>query len=72
MVQFGLAFDFRNPAQWRVPWDILYRRTLDHISYAEELGFDTVWLTEHHFVDDGYSPSAMPIAAAVATRTKRV
>lgn len=72
MVQFGLAFDFRNPARWRVPWDTFYQRTLDQIVYAEQLGFDSIWLTEHHFVDDGYSPSPMTIAAAVAVLTKRV
>lgn len=72
MVRFGLGFDFRNPMRWRVPWDTLYHSTLERIVYAEELGYDGVWLTEHHFVEDGYSPSPMTIAAAVAARTKRV
>lgn len=72
MVQFGLAFDFRNPAQWRVPWDTLYRNGLDQIAYAEELGFDYVWLGEHHFTEDGRSPAGLTVAAAVAARTKRI
>lgn len=72
MARFGLVFDFRNPARWRLPWDTLYGQALDRIAYAEDLGFEYIWLTEHHFVDDGYAPSAMPIAAAVAARTHRV
>ena len=72
MVKFGLAFDFRNPPQWRMPWDRLYAKTLEQVKYAETLGYDAIWLTEHHFIDDGYSPSLLPLAAAVAAQTKRV
>ncbi|MEE8466737.1 MAG: LLM class flavin-dependent oxidoreductase, partial [Dehalococcoidia bacterium] len=42
------------------------------IEIAEEVGFDAVWLTEHHF--DGAVAYADPVVfgAAVAARTKRV
>ena len=50
----------------------VYRGELDLITDAEELGFDTIWLTEHNFADDGYSPSIIPLAAATAARTERV
>jgi alkanesulfonate monooxygenase SsuD/methylene tetrahydromethanopterin reductase-like flavin-dependent oxidoreductase (luciferase family) len=36
------------------------------------MGFDEAWLTEHHFIDDGYSPSLFPIAGAIAARTHRI
>lgn len=72
MVRFGVNFDFRNPQQWHRPWDKVYKSTLERIAYAEELGYDGVWLTEHHFVDDGYSPSPLTLAAAVAMHTKKV
>ena len=46
--------------------------TLEEIELAEELGFDAVWLTEHHF--DGASAYVDPVVfgAAVAARTQRV
>ena len=46
--------------------------TLDEIEFAERIGLDAVWLTEHHF--DGAVVYADPLVfgAAVAARTKRV
>ena len=68
----GLLFPFRNPPQWRTPWPQFYAEQLKQTQIAEELGYDTVWLTEHHFAEDGYSPSLLPIASGVATLTSRV
>src|SRR5258708_13757454 len=68
-VRFGLWYDFRNPSQWRQPSDRLYREILDQIAWAENNGFDDVWLSEHHFIEDGYLPSILPIAPAIAART---
>jgi len=71
-LDMGLMFSFRNPAAWRRPFPDVYRDELALIQYAEELGYDTIWLTEHHFSDDGYSPSIITLAAAIAARTERV
>jgi len=71
-LRFGLLWPFRNPAFNRVPWPDLYRAHLDLIVDSEAMGYDNAWLTEHHFVDDGYSPSLLPIAAGIATRTSRI
>ena len=71
-MRFGLVYDFRNPAPWRKPWAEVYAGLLDQIAFADELGFDSIWLTEHHFVEDGYTPSPVPLMAAIAARTKRV
>jgi alkanesulfonate monooxygenase SsuD/methylene tetrahydromethanopterin reductase-like flavin-dependent oxidoreductase (luciferase family) len=68
-VRFGLWYDLRNPAPWRRPYEQLYREVLDQITWAEDLGFASVWLTEHHFCDDGYTPSPLVVAAAIAERT---
>jgi probable F420-dependent oxidoreductase len=71
-LRFGLAYDFRNPAQWQEPWPEVYAALLDQIEFAEELGFDSIWITEHHLADDGYTPSPVTLLAAIAARTKRV
>jgi alkanesulfonate monooxygenase SsuD/methylene tetrahydromethanopterin reductase-like flavin-dependent oxidoreductase (luciferase family) len=71
-VNFGLWYDFRNPAEWRQPFGRMYQQYLDQIVGSEALGFDSVWLTEHHFCDDGYTPSPLVIAAAIGARTTRL
>src|SRR5215469_4850675 len=71
-MNFGLLFAFRNPPTVQVPFAELYRKQFDLAVLVEDLGYDTIWLTEHHFIDDGYSPSLLPIAAAIAARTRRI
>jgi len=71
-VNFGLWYDFRNPQQWQVPFEQFYAERLQQIVEAEELGFDSCWLTEHHFCDDGYTPSPLLLAAAIGARTRRL
>jgi Coenzyme F420-dependent N5,N10-methylene tetrahydromethanopterin reductase and related flavin-dependent oxidoreductases len=71
-LRFGLWYDFRNPPQWRRPYTHIYNETLEQIAWAEQNGFDDVWLQEHHFHEDGFSPSVLPIAAAIEERTKRI
>ena len=45
---------------------------LEQMVWAEELGFDEVWLTEHHFIDYGLSVDPAVLAAAIASRTRHV
>jgi alkanesulfonate monooxygenase SsuD/methylene tetrahydromethanopterin reductase-like flavin-dependent oxidoreductase (luciferase family) len=71
-VTFGLAYDFRNPDQWKKPFETLYREILDQIAWSEDLGFRSIWLTEHHFCDDGYTPSPLVVAAAIGARTRHM
>jgi alkanesulfonate monooxygenase SsuD/methylene tetrahydromethanopterin reductase-like flavin-dependent oxidoreductase (luciferase family) len=68
---FGLISCQRYPGDSRGDRE-LYREALDLSVLAEELGFDSVWTSEHHFVDDGYMPSLLPMCAAIAARTRRV
>ena len=71
-LSFGLWYSLRNPQKWRRPYHEIYEETLQQIAWAETIGYDDVWLTEHHFCEDGHAPSILPLAAAVATRTKTI
>lgn len=71
-LRFGLWYDFRNPPQWRRDNTELYHATFDQIEKAENAGFDDIWLSEHHFLEDCYSPSMLAIGCAIAARTKKV
>src|ERR1700732_1848311 len=68
----GLLFPFRNPPAWRKPFADFYAEQLAQTRVAEDLGYDEIWLTEHHFAEDGYSPEVLPIASAIASITKRI
>jgi probable F420-dependent oxidoreductase len=49
-----------------------YGDALEEVIRAEELGFDSVWMEEHHGVKDHYWPSPLPVLAGFATRTARL
>ena len=68
---FGLWYDFRQ----RPPlgdYARFYAECMEEIEESERLGYEGVWFSEHHFVDDGYLPSPLVVAAAVAARTERM
>src|SRR5215468_9728600 len=49
-----------------------YRDALEEVVRGEDLGFDSVWMEEHHSVVDHYWPSPVPVLSGFATRTSRV
>src|SRR6266540_5089139 len=50
----------------------VYGHALEEARLADELGFDAVWLAEHHFSSYGICPSLAVLAAAIARETRRV
>lgn len=71
-LRVGVCYDFRNPPDSGVSDRDLYAEILDQVRWLDALGADLVWFTEHHFVDDGYLPSWIPVAGAMAAVTERV
>ena len=71
-IRIGVLYGFRNPAGSGLSFPAMYARVLRQIELVDQLGFDHVWITEHHFVDDGYMPSPLVMSGAIAARTSTV
>jgi len=69
-VRFGTFFFFQA-APGLSHADVVHRE-LQQMDWTEELGFDEVWLTEHHFIDYGLAVDPGTLACAAASRTRRV
>jgi alkanesulfonate monooxygenase SsuD/methylene tetrahydromethanopterin reductase-like flavin-dependent oxidoreductase (luciferase family) len=69
-VRFGTYFFLQAPPG-RTGAEILPEE-VDQMVLAEELGFDSVWLTEHHYADYGLSSAPSVLLATLAARTHRI
>ncbi len=55
------------------PGPRLYARWLEQFDAAEDLGFDSLWVTEHHFLPfGGMVPNPQMLLAAASQRTRRL
>ena len=73
-MKFGLFYQIQVPKPWteeseaRRIWE-----ALDQIAYAEDVGYDSVWFSEHHFRPEWSHNSAPDLTlAAVSQRTSRI
>lgn len=72
-MKFGVGYySLQSPPHHPRRHSELYAEMLEEISIADQMGFDSAWLTEHHFLADGYCPSLLVTAAAIAARTKNI
>ena len=71
-LRIGVSYDFRNPPDSGVSDASMYAEIMEQVKWLDQLGADLVWFTEHHFVDDGYLPSWVPVAAAMSAVTSNV
>jgi alkanesulfonate monooxygenase SsuD/methylene tetrahydromethanopterin reductase-like flavin-dependent oxidoreductase (luciferase family) len=75
----GYAARDKFPAVWPVPPSYhdpriamqSYQEGLEECEFAEELGFDWISLSEHHYSGNRTTPNPAVMAAAVAERCKR-
>ena len=70
-MHFDLFYELSVPPFLDRPETAVYADALDELALAEELGFRTAWLVEHHFMP-AYSHSTAPdmFLAAASQRTK--
>ncbi len=71
-LRFGVAHDFRCPPGSSYSLQDVYAQTFEQLRMLDGLGLDLVWFSEHHFVEDGYLPSFVPVAGAAAAVTQRM
>lgn len=71
-LRIGVMYDFRLAPQSTFDTPMLYADILGQLPLLDEWGYDMVWLSEHHFVADGYLPSFAPVAGAIAAVTRRM
>jgi alkanesulfonate monooxygenase SsuD/methylene tetrahydromethanopterin reductase-like flavin-dependent oxidoreductase (luciferase family) len=70
-VRVGLYFDLRDPQPDAMGPGRRPGHALELAEEADRRGIDSLWLSEHHFFDDGYLSQPLVFAAALAARTKR-
>lgn len=72
-----MRFDFIpffNPGD-NLPWDQIIAMYREQTQIAEQGGFTTVWVTEHHFAHDGYlnaTPNPILMCADLAAHFKNI
>ena len=66
---FTMRFDMRAP-EFGAPRADLYRAALEMSEWAEGKGCVSIQVCEHHRSKDGYLPTPMILASAIAARTK--
>lgn len=62
-MRFGIA-----PIQWNWYWNL----TVEETQMAEKMGFNSIWILEHHGMEDTYYPSPLIALAGLASVTRCV
>ena len=73
-MKISLFYEFPLPRPWSEDDEHqLFQHGLDEVELADKAGFSTVWLTEHHFLEE-YCHSTAPelFLAAASQRTKNI
>ena len=72
-MKFGIGlFSMQTHEELPYSHPELYKNTMEQVQLAEDVGFDSAWISEHHFLEDGYCPSPAVIAGALAAVTDKI
>lgn len=72
MANSSIRFDMRAPGFGEASRGELYAAALDMCAWADERGFVSVALSEHHGVEDGFMSSPLTMAGMVVGRTRNI
>src|SRR5207245_10300723 len=67
-MDFGLFFRMQRDERWSER--VVYESDVEQMLAAEALGYQSVWIAEHHFNDYGLCPAPQVLAAFLAARTR--
>jgi len=73
-MKISLFYEFPLPRPWTAGDEVqLFQDSLDEVEAADKAGFSTVWLTEHHFLEE-YSHASAPevFLGAASQRTRDI
>ena len=73
-MRFSIFFQLRFPEPWTADGEYkCLQEAMEQIIYAEEMGFDAVWMTEHPFSPNWSTASAPDVMlSAVSQRTSKM
>src|SRR6202048_4262009 len=73
-MKFGLFYEISVPRPWtRETEKTVYDRCLEQVKLADELGFESVFAVEHHFLEEySHCPAPELFLTACAMITKRI
>jgi len=73
-MRFGMFFELQMPKPWSPTAESdTFWQAIDQVTFAEEMGFEQVWLVEHHFLSEFAHSSAPEITLAImAERTEKM
>lgn len=72
MPTFVTRFDMRGPGLDAAQRQELYQRAVEQAAYVDAHGQDALMVSEHHGSQDGYLPSPLTLASAMAAVTSRI
>jgi len=70
-MRFGIG-PFTAESHLGIGWTEAYELMGEAVRFAESAGFESAWVSERYFADDGYCPSAFIAAANLAAKTEAI
>ena len=71
-MQFGLFGGAKSAGEGAAGDSIGYRKYIDYVLCAEDLGFHSVFVVEHHFTGVGQLSASLNFLSYLAARTERM